>query len=224
MKRAVKFLKALGRNRSGVAAVEFALTLPLLLVAGLGGAETANYVIVNMQVGQLAVHIADNASRIGDTSMLIDRKIYESDINDLLTGANIQGGDRLDIFNNGRVIVSSLETDPAGPDNQYIHWQRCMGTKHYDSSYGVEGDDLASMGPPGGEVVAEEGDAVIFVEISYEYKPLVSAHLASMPMIHTVSSFTVRDSRDLGGDGIFQRNTGSPDPVARCSDYNNLDA
>ena len=68
-------LRRLARNRSGVAMTEFALGAPFLLMAGLWGTEMANYALVNMKIGQLAVHIADNASRIGDTSMLQDRKI-----------------------------------------------------------------------------------------------------------------------------------------------------
>jgi hypothetical protein len=38
----------------------------------------ANYAVVNMRVSQLTEQIADNASRIGDTSTLEDRKIYEA--------------------------------------------------------------------------------------------------------------------------------------------------
>lgn len=82
-------LRALRRSCSGVAMTEFAMGAPFLLVAGLWGTEMANYALVNMKIGQLAVHIADNASRIGDTSMLQDRKIYEADINDVIYGAHM---------------------------------------------------------------------------------------------------------------------------------------
>ena len=97
------------RNRSGVAMTEFALGAPFLLMAGLWGTETANYALVNMKVGQLAVHVADNASRVGDTSTLQNRKVYEADILDVLIGAQIQGGPALDLYENGRVIISSLQ-------------------------------------------------------------------------------------------------------------------
>jgi hypothetical protein len=120
------------RNTSGVAAVEFALGTPLLLTAGLWGTETANYALVNMKIGQLAVHIADNASRIGDTSMLQNRKIYESDINDVIYGAQIQGGPGIGIYDNGRVVISSLQVRDSSSgtgEEQYIHWQRCRGAK-----------------------------------------------------------------------------------------------
>lgn len=86
-----KFLRRLRANTSGLALTEMALSAPFVLTGGLWGVETANFAIVNMKVSQVALHIADNAARIGDTSTLQDRKIYESDIEDLFFGAYIQG-------------------------------------------------------------------------------------------------------------------------------------
>ena len=77
-------LRRLVRNSSGVAMTEFALGAPFLLMAGLWGTEEANYALVNMKIGQLAVHVADNASRVGDTSTLQNRRVYESDITALV--------------------------------------------------------------------------------------------------------------------------------------------
>ena len=208
-------------DRSGLALTEFALSLPLLLTAGLGGIETANLAVTTLRVNQVAIQIADNASRIGDTSSLQDRKIYEADINDLLLGSNIQAGQSIDLYDHGRVIVSSLEVVPGTDDQQYIHWQRCKGTKNYPSSYGAQGDGvsttLAGMGPAGEEVMAQRGEAVIFVEVSYDYQPLVAGFFGDNRVISSTSAYTVRDSRDL--TQIYQRDAGSPDTVARCGVY-----
>ena len=212
-------LHRLERDRSGVALTEFALSLPLLLVAGLGGVETANLAVTTLRVNQVAMQIADNASRIGDTSSLEDRKIYESDINDLLLGSNIQAGQSIDLYNHGRVIVSSLEVVPGTDDRQYIHWQRCKGTKVHPSSYGNQGDGigttLAGMGPPGEEVMAQRGEAVIFVEVSYDYQPLVPGFFQNNRVVSSTSAYTVRDSRDL--TQIYQRDAGSPDAISACN-------
>jgi hypothetical protein len=211
--------------RSGVAMTEFALSAPLLFGAGLGGIETANLAITQMQVSQTAIHIADNASRIGDTSTLEDRKIYESDINDLFLGSNIQAGRALDIYDRGRVIVSSLEVVPDSEDQQYIHWQRCKGLKVHGSSYGEEGDgldgSLNGMGPAGEEVYALDGEAVIFVEISYDYQPLVGRMFAYVDTLNATAAFNVRDSRDLSQ--IYQRDPGAPDTVSSCDRHDSFD-
>ena len=217
----IRFAKRLARANSGVAMLEFALSLPMLFVAGLWGVEVANQAMVQMEISQLAEHIADNASRIGDTSTLEDRKIYESDIDDLFMGANIQGGSRIGLFDHGRVILSSLEVVPGSDDQQYIHWQRCKGLKQWASTYGQTGDgldgSLPGMGPKGEEVMAFGNEAVMFVEVSYDYQPLIDMAFAYHGTMNAIASFNVRDSRDLAQ--IYQRDAADPDPVADCSKF-----
>lgn len=218
--RAASLLQRLACARSGVATIEFALSVPLLLTVGMWGVETANVAMVHMRINQLATQIADNGSRIGDTSQLTDRKIYETDINDLLAGANIQSGN-IDLFEHGRVIISSLEVVDGTEDQQYIHWQRCKGVKHVVSDYGAEGKgldgSLSGMGPSDDQITATKGDAVIFVEITYDYQPLISKMFTAAGTIKTTAAFNVRDSRDL--TQIYQRDPDHPDTVASCSVY-----
>lgn len=209
--------RRLRRNSSGVAMIEFAVGAPFLLMAGLWGSEEANYALVTMRINQLAEHIADNASRVGDTSTLQNRRIYESDINEVIYGAQLQGGEGLDLYENGRVIISSVQVSPAG--NQYIHWQRCRGAKKIGSDYGSEGADLGTegIGPKGEEVQALPDDALIFVELNYTYKPLISEKFLGSLDIRSVASFMVRDDRDLSQ--IYQRDPASPDPVQTCNQF-----
>ena len=228
-----KLFRRLGPDLSGTAMTEFALALPLLLTVGLYGAETANLALVNMKVSQLAIHIADNGSRIGDTSVITNRPIFESDINDLLAGSNIQGGQALEFYERGRVILSSVEVFnssmscarggcPKGPKPDgtiFIHWQRCKGKKSWTSNYGDDGDTINSgIGPAGEEVVPDPGNAVIFVEVAYDYRPLVSQRFFGATTIKAISSFTVRENIDLSG--LQQRNPLAPNTPARCNVYN----
>jgi hypothetical protein len=215
-------LARLGASHSGVAATEFALALPFLLGSGLMGLEVGNRAIVSMQVNQIAAQIADNASRIGDTSTLDDRKIYESDIDDLLRGASLQTGSGIGLYQHGRVIISSLEVVPGTDDRQYIHWQRCAGKKKHISSYGLAGDGLSvglsGMGPPGHQVWAFSGEAVMFVEVAYDYQPLMGLTFGLPSEIDSTASFTVRDDRDL--TQIYQRDPENPSTVEDCATYN----
>jgi Flp pilus assembly protein TadG len=50
--------KSFGANRSAVAAMEFALVLPMLLAAGLGGGEVMRYLLIQKQVGKAAETVA----------------------------------------------------------------------------------------------------------------------------------------------------------------------
>ena len=223
MKQILSRLRQLKRDRSGVSMVEFAVTLPFFLSAGLWAVELSNYALATMKVSQMAIHLADNASRIGDTSVLINRKIFERDINDVIYGSHLQTGKALDFYNNGRAVISSLQVydpDNDGVGTQWIMWQRCKGIKNYSSAYGSEDDgrngSLPGMGPATERVTALPGEAVIYVEVFYEYKPLVSRQMVpGGTLIRSQSAYTVRDRRDI--TAIYQRNPGAPDPVARCN-------
>lgn len=216
-----RVVSALARSRSGVAATEFALSLPLLLTAGLYGVETANQAVMQMRVSQIAVLIADNASRVGENSLLGETKIYESDINDVFAGADVQGGSGFQLYEHGRVILSSLEVVPGTEDQQYIHWQRCMGKKVHPSRYGEAGDGKGSqidgMGPPGEEIVAIDDEAVMFVEVVWEYQPLVGEIFSNVEQLHATAAFNVRENRDL--TQVYQRDDSKPAPVSSCGKH-----
>ncbi|WP_137679300.1 TadE/TadG family type IV pilus assembly protein [Aurantiacibacter suaedae] len=212
------FWRRLLRDTRATAMLEFALSAPLLLSIGLFGAEAANRAITQMRVNQIAVLVADNASRVGENSLLGEVSIYESDINDIFIGADIQAGERFALLDNGRIILSSLEVLEESEDQQYIHWQRCMGDLDHPSSYGKEGDgefsNMEGMGPPGEEIYAFRGEAVMFVEVAMTYQPIaVDLFDASQPIV-AIAAFNVRNNRDLSG--VKQRNANAPDPIANC--------
>ena len=106
MGRILETFRRIAADGSGAAMTEFALCLPVVTTLGLWGTELANFALVNMKVHELAIHLADNASRVGDTSTLLDRKIYESDINDLFLGSSIQASASLNFYSHGRAIAS----------------------------------------------------------------------------------------------------------------------
>jgi hypothetical protein len=217
MKPLPDLLARLAKARAGVAATEMALSLPFLLGVGLWAIELSNYALTTMQVGQLSSQIADNASRVGEKSMLEEIRVYESDFNDLFEGASLQAGKKMALFDNGRVIVSGLQNNKG---DHHIKWQRCVGKKAVNSSYGKEGDKLKEgMGPPGEEVYAFEGEEVIFVELVYDYDPLISSAFVGEPTIRSIASFTVRNARDISK--IYQHDSKNPDPVAKCKEFSN---
>lgn len=186
-------------DTSGVAFVEFAFTAPIVLAMGMLGTETAYFVITHMQVSQVAMQVADNASRVGEQDVLTARKVYESDINESLVGAE-KLGETFGIFERGRVIISSLQRNADG--GQWIAWQRCRGAKVFDSSYGEEGDGASGtsfqgMGEPGNLITASNGTAVMFVEIAYDYDSLTPFDIYDGRTIRYTAAFNVRDSRDL---------------------------
>jgi hypothetical protein len=205
------------RDVRGIATVEFALALPFMTAVAMGGAELTNFVTTKMRISQLALHVADNASRIGLGTILATKQISEAQINDLLTGADVQG-DRLNLYQNGRVILTSLEpVANPNPTNRYrLRWQRCRGTKVWPSSYGAAGaTNLSGIMVNGQNIIAPEDGAVMFVEISYNYQPLISRAFIPMPAINEVAAMVVRDQRDYGGgnNGVYNKEGA---PVSNC--------
>lgn len=220
----IRTIRRLLRDTHAVAMTEMALSAPIVLTAGLFGLETANLAITHMKISQASMMIADNASRIGEESALQQRRIYEGDIIDLLHGADLQVGEAIDLYQHGRVILSSLETDPDDParEQQWVHWQRCMGKLNHASQYGDPGNgkgdpSFVGMGPPGEEVMAMPGGAVMFVEIAYEYQPIVTDAFIQDRMINVFGSFIVREGRDLSE--IYDEDTLAPGDPATCDKF-----
>ncbi len=211
----ISYLRTVLADNRALAAVEFALALPVLLTLGLLGLDTANFVITHMRISQVALHVADNASRVGELNVLVARKVHEQDINDVMLGAAHYAGG-LDITANGRIILSSLERNAQG--GQWIHWQRCFGAKVHPSSFGNAGDGasgtaLAGMGLPGNLITASSGDAVMFVEVAYDYQSISPFSVLDGREISYTGSYLVRDPRDL--TRIYQNSPAVA--VASCS-------
>ncbi|WP_201739151.1 TadE/TadG family type IV pilus assembly protein [Flavisphingopyxis soli] len=200
--RCVGRLRGLGRDTSALAYVEFAYMLPILMVLGLGGIELGNLAITHMRISQVALSLADNASRAKQKVATGLPRLRETDINQALTAAQLQAGG-LNLIKNGRIILSSLEKNADG--GQWIHWQRCSGSKVYVSSFGLQGDGasgtaMKGMGPAGKQVAADTGFAIMFVEVAYDYQPIIFGSMFGPQVIKKTAAMYVRDDRDLTGD------------------------
>lgn len=213
-RRAGISLRRLGRDTGGLALLEFALSFPLVLGVGMYAMETANFALVQLKVNQIALNLADNASRIGATNNLSIQQVREWDMNDVIQAARVQGAG-IKLTTNGRIIISSLENVQQSYDTapvQRIHWQRCVGLKSttgYSSSYGTTSatagtdatvgnkglDAPSGMGDPTALVNAPTGVGVMFVELNYQYQPLITGYFLGTPRMHYVASFVVRSEK-----------------------------
>ncbi len=191
------FLRTWTACRSGVAVVELAVALPLLVTVSMGGLELASFALANLRVNQIAIQIADNASRAKLTSVSGAAQFREYDVSETFRAADL-AYPGMAIFNNGRVVLSSLETNATG--GQWIHWQRCRGSKVVGSKYGTQGTGavgtvLAGMGPVTSVVTAESGSAIMFAEVYYDYRPVTLP--GATITIYRQAALYVRDDRDL---------------------------
>lgn len=174
--KAAAISRRLARARSGVAMVEFALVLPFFMGTSLMAIELANFANANLRVSQIALSVADNAGRVRTS-------IDETDIEEVMIGARLQG-ENIDFGENGRLVLYAVEPNmQASPnDGQTIRWMRCFGNLNHEATYGDEGDGALNgslrngVGPDGRKIAAMNGAVVMLVEVKYEYQ-----RIAPMP-------------------------------------------
>lgn len=197
------WLDRLKSCRSGAAAIEFGLILPVLTGMGMMGTEIGYMAMVNLQVSQMALAVADAGSRLEQTNNnSVAPTVTEADVDSVMIGAE-KMGEGIDFKANGRVILSSLEKDPAS-GKQFIHWQRCFGKLRVNSDYGndstnngLNGTVLVSMGRGTTKVTAPTGVAVMFVEVFYDYKGVFGTMFVKQMRFKQEAAYLVRDIRDL---------------------------
>ncbi|MCY1672172.1 pilus assembly protein TadE [Novosphingobium sp. SL115] len=193
----------LGRCKSGVTIIEFALVAPFVLSIACYGVELAYLNTTDMKLSELALTLADNASRLGQTdNSAVTPTVTETDVNSVMLGAEEQGR-TINIETRGRVILSSLERD-ATTGRQYIHWQRCLGDYNHQSAYGndstrngLNGAVITGMGSGPTKIAASAGNAVMFVEIFYEYEGIFGEMFVENITMAKEGAFLVRDERNL---------------------------
>ncbi len=199
-----RFGCSLAQCRSGVSVVEFALVMPVILSIGLYGVEVAYLNTVDMKLGEIALTLADNASRLGQTdNSAVTPTVTEDDVNEVMLGARAQG-ETINVGTRGRIILTSLERD-AATGKQYIHWQRCYGSLARSSAYGndttrngLNGAVITGMGSGTTKVTATSAStAVMFVEVYYSYTGLVGDTFVSNRVLKKEGTYLIRDERNL---------------------------
>lgn len=201
--RSLRRKRSFAEDEKGLALVEFAYVAPILLLLGMGGAELTNYALAQMRVSQIALSVADNASRARQFVVGASPRFREHDVREVFQAAQLQSGE-LDIRSKGRIVLSSLEQNIAG--GQWIHWQRCFGAKtKYAPQYGRQGTGAIGttypgMGPSNNRVTAEQNFAIMYVEVAFEYQPLLFTTIVPTQTIRKNAAMYVRDDRDLKGD------------------------
>ncbi len=184
----------------GVAHLEFALTLPLPCTIIYGVIQWASMAYVKNQVQSLAAIMADNASRMRQGDGLGAAKVRESDILEVIAGANLQTSS-IAASNRRRFIISSLEQNANG--GQWIHWQRCIGNALYASSF-LEGLNESGTAFPGAEIngvtiTAPPGSAVMLAEVTIDYIPPISIPILGIDArrFTSIAASPIRGSRNL---------------------------
>jgi len=162
-----------GRDQRGMAAVEFALITPILVLLALGCFEVPSYVLVFQKMSRASAGVADLVAQADDP-------ITKDQLVDIFSGAKSMM-QPYDVVNDGEVIVTSIN-NPSGTGVK-ITWQRKNGLVATASKLGSSGTP-ANL-PAGLTPAADE--EVLVAEVYYNYKPMFGNIIYKGSQLYRVS-------------------------------------
>jgi Flp pilus assembly protein TadG len=164
----------IAKANEGVAAVEFALILPIMLFMFIGVLEISHAVTVDRRVSQVTSSIGDLVARaetLIPSTMAVDTTGVGS-VEDIMQ----VGGYLMDPYRRTtlKMTVSSVVTAPAPADpvvSRRVKW-RCTSNDVATNAFSCDCvDEAVPAGFPSGLLGA--GDGVIMADVEYGYTPIV---------------------------------------------------
>lgn len=147
-------------DKRGVAAVEFAMAVTVLVFLFLGLLETSRFLMLYLKAQHATVAVADLVTR--------DKKINEAQVTDLFNVV----GQILSPFPVGaksHVIVSAMGRPTGQPAS--IFWQRTgAGSLSATSAFGAEGASISALPA---SLTLRDDQTLVTVELFYQYDPWI---------------------------------------------------
>ena len=178
-KMKLPFLRRIWNDESGIANVEFAFVLPVLITLLFGSFELSRYVLLNLKLEKATYTVSDLVTQ--------ETSISNSQLNQIMLAAS-EIMTPYSIGEKGTIIVSSVyqENDVDPP---VVRWQYTGGGTLPKSSTVGEVDDWATL--PEGLSLADK-DNLIIAEIFYEFTPYFSNEPIGSASLHKMAFFKPR--------------------------------
>lgn len=174
----LRLARRLRDDARAVSVVEFALSLPVLMLVGAGGIELVNYILAGQKIERIASITADNVAR--NTLAPSERSFVDTfaGVEDIAAPFDFNARGR--IIMTGVIGVSENDTIVGK-----VVWQRCSGQlAGINSAIGREASDPEKWaeGPNArlpNNITLLQNQLVVITEAAYQYEPLIS--LAQLP-------------------------------------------
>jgi len=168
-------LRRFGKDERGVAAIEFALVLPIMVLLLLGCFEVPRFVLIYQKIARTSSGVADLVAQADDP-------ITSDQMTDVFSASKMMM-QPYDVAANGEVIVSSIN-NPTGGTGVKITWQVRNGTVTTASKIGVQGATPATL--PAGLTPALDEELLI-AEVYFNYVPVFKTYIFQGSQLYLVS-------------------------------------
>ena len=172
--------KSFLKGQAGLAAVEMAVALPIMVSLLLSGVEITRFVLLNQKLERASTTIADLVAR--------EETISENAITDIfeITEEVMRP---FEINDNTTVILSSIIK--SGTDDPTVVWQRSYGTSSTaptGSHYGTTGEvaDLPD------DFIMRSGEGIIRAEIAHDFEATFLSDLIPETILYKNAIFRPR--------------------------------
>jgi Flp pilus assembly protein TadG len=160
-----RLLTRLRRDRRGIAATEFALILPILVMFSAGTIEYSRLILLTQKLQSGSFILADLTAR--------DRTLSEEQLGNIFLALR-QVIEPFAFEDEGLAIVTSIGVDPT-TKTPVVNWQRAgTGTLEAESEIGEEGE--AATLPD--DLTIAAGETIISAEVFYTFEPLFGIGMA----------------------------------------------
>jgi Flp pilus assembly protein TadG len=151
------FIKRFGRADYGLAGIEFALIVPVMLFTFFGIAEIANYILAARKVANVASVAADLVSQ--------DTVVNDAEMSDIMGALDVV----LRPFetSEAQIRISCVVADDDGDTT--VAWSDARNTSAYSEGSAIDVPDD----------IVPNGQGVIMTEVSFTYTTLFGMYLTS---------------------------------------------
>lgn len=173
LRRLPSALHRLWRDESGVAAVEFSLILPFLILVAYGTIETSRLILINQKAEKVAYTLSDIVAQ--------NNSIGRSALDSLVLAAAHQVMDPYPFAAGASVIITAVSR-ATGSNESRVRWQYFSEQTILNPSQIGRNGGLATL--PSGFVL-DQGETVIIAEVFYPFEPLIDSSLAEFTLYKT---------------------------------------
>lgn len=170
-------LRRFRRDSRGIAMIEFAFALPILITMTFGTVELSRYVLLHQKLDRIAMSIADLTAQ--------SEELAETDVANIFAAIS-HIGQPFDVTDSGLVILTSVS---RSGNEIAVDWQRFSNGAVVETSRIGQPGQAATL-PDG--LLLLDGDNVIVAEVFYDFAPMLTGSLLGTQQLYHSAFFRPR--------------------------------